>query len=100
MRKKYELQIGWKTNEYYEMDNVTLLLVEEKVAAIEKAQAFLKKNPDIDSMRVRIDNDCLGSMSEVRLGYGFVIVSGGSMYFVGTDNYDSAYQVETESFIL
>lgn len=101
MRKKLELSVLWSTNEYYEMENVTLLLVEEKVTAIEKAQKFLKENPDSDSVRVRIDQDCLASMSDHKLGYGFVIVSSGdTLYFIGTDHYDSSNQVETESFTL
>lgn len=100
MRAKKELDVAWKTNEYYDMDHVTVLLVEEKVAAIEKAQKFLRENPDLDSIRVRIDEDCLASMSEHRLGYGFVIVSTGALYFIGTDHYDSSNQVETNAFNL
>jgi len=96
---KFELKVEWKTNEYYDMEYVTLLIPDDKLEAIEKAQAFLKANPDIDSIRVRIDGDCLASMSEHRLGYGFVIVrNGDSLNFIGTDNYESSYQVETESF--
>ena len=96
---KFELKVEWKTNEYYDMEYVTLLIPDDKLEAIEKAQAFLKANPDIDSIRVRIDADCLASMSEHRLGYGFVIVrNGDSLNFIGTDNYESSYQVETESF--
>ena len=100
MRKKLELDVLWKTEEYYEVDNITLLLVEEKTAAILKAQQFLKENPEIDSIRIRIDSDCIATMGEIRLGYGFVIVHTLSMYFIGTDNFDSKYQVETEAFSL
>ena len=102
MRQKLELSIEWRTNEYYDMDTVTLLLVEEKVAAIQKAQTILKENPDLDSIRVMIDQDCIASDSTLhKLGYGFVLVrAGDALYFVGTDHYDSSNQVETEGFEL
>ena len=102
MRQKLELKILWKTEDCYEMENVTLLLVEEKIAAIRTAQELLIKNPELDSIRIRIDNDCLATMStDVRLGYGFVIVQAGDgLYFIGSDNFDSKYQVETETFEL
>jgi hypothetical protein len=100
--KKYELNVGWKTNEYYDIDDVTLSLPDDKVVSIRKSQDWLKSNPSIDSIRVRIDKNCLSSMSDdSRLGYGFVIVRGGdALYFIGTDSYDSTNQVETESFTL
>jgi len=100
--KKLELKVEWKTNEYYELDDVTLLIPDDKLEAIEKSQKFLKANPDVDSIRVRIDKNCLASMSESsRLGYGFVIVgSGDALYFIGTDSYDSSNQVETGAFTL
>ena len=99
--KKLELKVEWKTNEYYDMDMVTFLLTDEKIKTIEKAKKFMKDNPDIDTVRVRIDENCLESMSDYRLGYGFVLVSNAeALYFVGTDHYDSSNQVETESFIL
>jgi hypothetical protein len=100
--KKVELKVGWKTNEYYELDDVTMLIPDDKIEAIEKSQKFLKANPDVDTVRVRIDKDCLASMSEFsRLGYGFIIVSSGTgLYFIGTDSFDSSNQVETESFEL
>ena len=102
MAKKLELKVGWKTNEYYELDDVTLLIPDDKEEAIIKSQEFLKANPDVDTVRVRIDKDCLASMSDSsRLGYGFVIVSSGTgLYFIGTDNFDSKNQVETEEFFL
>lgn len=102
MKKKLELSIEWRTNEYYDMDTITLLLVEEKIAAIEKAQTILEKNPDFDSIRVMIDENCISSDSTMhRLGYGFVLVrAGDELYFIGTDHYDSANQVETEGFVL
>lgn len=100
--KKLELKVEWKTNEYYDVDVVTLLLPDEKIETIEKCQKLMKANPDVDSVRVRIDENCLASMSEdYRLGYGFVVVgSGDALYFIGTDHYDSKNQVETESFEL
>jgi len=99
--KKLELTIEWKTNEYYELNDVTLLLTDETISAVQRAQAFLSENPDVDSARVRIDEDCISSMSECRLGYGFVIVSKGDLlYFIGTDHYDSANQVETDAFTI
>jgi hypothetical protein len=99
--KKLELEVNWKTNEYYEMSVVTLLLPDDKIESIEKSQKFLKANPDIDSIRVRIDEDCLASMSDSRLGYGFVMVgSGDELYFIGCDHYDSTLQVETIPFTL
>jgi len=99
--KKLELKIEWKTNEYYDLDDVTLLLTDEKIATIEKSQLFLKDNPDIDSIRVQIDENCITSMSDHRLGYGFIIVSNSDrVYFIGTDHYDSANQVETYAFTL
>ena len=102
MEKKFELSIEWRTNEYYMMDTVTLLLIEEKVAAIEKAQTILKENPDFDSIRVMIDEKHIDSDSTFhRLGYGFVLVrAGDDLYFIGTDHYDSSNQVETEGFTL
>ena len=99
--KKLELKVEWKTNEYYEVDTLTLLLTDDKIAAIQKAQQFLKENRDIDTIRVRVDQDCLATMTDYKLGYGFVIVGGGdALYFIGTDHSDSQYQVETESFEL
>jgi len=99
--KKVELSVQWKTNEYYDLDDVTLLLPDDKIEAIEKSKDFLKANPDVDSIRVRIDENCLASMSEHRLGYGFVIVSNSdALYFIGTDHYDSSNQVETGAFNL
>jgi len=99
--KKVELSVGWKTNEYYDLDDVTLLLTDDKIEAIKKSKDFLKANPDVDSIRVRIDENCLASMSEHRLGYGFVIVSNSdALYFIGTDHYDSSNQVETGAFNL
>ena len=99
--KKLELKVEWKTNEYYEMNDVTLLIPDDKIEAIEKSQTFLKANPDVDSIRVRIDADCLASMSDYRLGYGFVMVGNGdTLYFIGSDHYESSYQVHTESFTL
>ena len=99
--KKLELKIDWKTNEYYELDDVTLLLTDEKIFAIQRVGAFLKNNPDIEDARVRIDEDCLASMSTHRLGYGFVIVNRSDrLYFIGTDHYDSTLQVETDAFTL
>lgn len=99
--KKIELKVEWKTNEYYDLDDVTLLLTDDKIKTIEKSKDFLKANPDVDSIRVRIDENCLASMSEHRLGYGFVIVSNSdALYFIGTDHYDSSNQVETGAFNL
>ena len=99
--KKVELSVGWKTNEYYDLDDVTLLLTDDKIEDIKKSKDFLKANPDVDSIRVRIDENCLASMSEHRLGYGFVIVSNSdALYFIGTDHYDSSNQVETGAFNL
>lgn len=100
--RKFELTVEWKTNEYYDMDDVTLLLTDEKIEVIKKSRDFLKANPDVDSIRVRIDENCLASMSNSsRLGYGFVIVGNGdAIYFIGTDHYDSSNQVETGAFIL
>jgi hypothetical protein len=102
MKKKFELSVEWRTNEYYMMDTVTLLLDEEKIGAIEKAQTTLKENPDFDSIRIMIDENCISSDSDLhRLGYGFVIVcAGDDLYFIGTDHYDSSNQVETEGFTL
>lgn len=99
---KFKLKIEWKTNEYYDIDALTLQLTEVKMAAIRKARAILKENPDFDSIRVMIDEKCITAESDLhRLGYGFVLVrSGDGLYFVGTDHYDSANQVETESFEL
>lgn len=100
--KKIELKVEWKTNEYYDLDDVTLLLTDDKIEAIKKSKDFLKANPDVDSIRVRIDENCLASMSNSsRLGYGFVIVSNSdALYFIGTDHYDSSNQVETGAFNL
>ena len=101
MRKKLELKILWKTEDCYELDNITLLLVEEKTAAILKAQSTLRECPEFDSIRIRIDQNCIASVGDARLGYGFVIVQAGDgLYFVGSDNFDSRYQVETETFEL
>lgn len=101
MREKFELKVLWKTEDCYEMDSVTLLIVEEKHDAIRKAQRVLKENPTIDSIRIRIDRDCIASMGDANLGYGFVIVQGGDgLFFIGSDNFDSKYQVETETFEL
>ena len=102
MRQKLELSVEWRTNEYYDMDTVTLLLVEEKIAAIQKAKTILAENPDFDSIRIMIDENCIASDSTLhRLGYGFVLVrDGDALYFIGTDHYDSSNQVETEPFEL
>lgn len=103
MAQKLELKVEWYSNEHYYLDNVTLLLTDEKVETIKKAQRLSEENPDIDTIRVRIDEDCLASMSEYRLGYGFVLVGGGegtALYFIGTDHYDSKNQVETGEFFL
>lgn len=99
--KKLELKIEWKTNEYYDLNNVTLLLTDEKIEAIEKSQKFLKNNPDVNSIKVMIDENCLANFGDCRLGYGFVLVGNGeNLYFVGTDHYDSANQVETDAFTI
>jgi len=98
--KTFNLNIEWKTNEYYDIDSLTLTLTDEKIAAIEKAQTILRENPDFDSIRVMIDENCISADSNLhRLGYGFVLVrAGDALYFVGTDHYNSANQVETEGF--
>ena len=99
--KKLELKVEWKTNEYYEVNVVTLLLTDDKITAIQESQQFLKENSDVDSIRVRIDQDCLATDTDYRLGYGFVMIgSGDVVYFIGTDSFDSQYQVETEGFEL
>jgi len=100
--RKFELNIEWKTNECYYMDSLKLSIPDDKLISIKKSQAFLKSNPSIDSIRIRIDENCLSSMSDdSRLGYGFVIVSkGDDLYFIGTDHYYSSNQVETEAFTL
>lgn len=99
--KKLELKVEWKTNEYYEVDVVTLLLTDEKIATIEKSQQFLKENKDVDSIRVMIDQDCLASGTDYRLSYAHVIVTAGdALYLIATDSFDSANQVETEHFDL
>ena len=103
MAQKLELKVEWYSNEHYYLDNVTLLIPDEKEETIRKAQKLCGENPDIDTIRVRIDADCLASMSEYKLGYGFVLVGGGkgtALYFIGTDNFDSKNQVETEEFYL
>lgn len=103
MRKKLELKVQWKTNEYYDMNNITILILEEKYDAIVKAQQILNKNPEMDSIRIRIDQQCLASMSEYKLGYGFIVVGGGegtALHFIGTDHHNSQYQVETGEFFL
>jgi hypothetical protein len=100
--KKINLKIEWKTNEYYDIDDLTLTLTDEKIAAIEKAQSILVENRDFDSIRVMIDENCIKADSALhRLGYGFVLVrAGDQLYFVGTDHYDSANQVETDGFVI
>ena len=101
--QKLELEVVWTSNEHYYLDNVTLLLTDDKIETIKKAQRLSEANPDIDTIRVRIDQDCLASMSDYRLGYGFVLVGGGegtALYFIGTDHYNSQYQVETGEFFL
>lgn len=99
--KEIKLNIEWKTNEYYEMNVVTLLLTDEKIETIQKSQQFLKENSDVDSIRVRVDQDYLTSDTDYKLGYGFVMVgSGDVLYFIGTDHHDSQLQVETEGFEL
>jgi hypothetical protein len=99
--KEIKLNIEWRTNEYYEMNVVTLLLTDDKIETIQKSQQFLKENRDVDSIRVRVDQNCLTSDTDYKLGYGFVMVgSGDALHFIGTDHHDSQYQVETESFEL
>lgn len=99
--KKLELNVDWKTNEYYEVNVVTLLLTDDKIDSIQKSQQFLKDNSDVDSIRVRIDQECLATDTDYTLGYGFIMVgSGDALYFIGTDHNDSQYQVETEGFEL
>jgi len=98
--KNFKLRVEWKTNEYYDIDSLTLTLTDEKITAIQKAQALLKENPDFDSIRVMIEENCISADSNLhRLGYGFVLVRAGEgLYFIGTDHYDSRNQVETDSF--
>ena len=99
--KKFELKVEWKTNEYYDVDVVTLLLTDEKIATIEKSQQFLKDNGDVDSIRVMIDQDCLATNNDYKLSYAHAIVTAGdALYLIATDNFDSANQVETEHFDL
>jgi len=99
--KEIKLNIEWRTNEYYEMNVVTLLLTDDKIETIKKSQQFLKENSDVDTIRVRVDQNCLTSDTDYKLGYGFVMVgSGDALHFIGTDHHDSQYQVETESFEL
>jgi hypothetical protein len=103
MAQKLELKVEWFSNEHYYLNNVTLLLTDEKVETIKKAQRLSEENPDIDTIRVRIDEDCLANFGDYRLGYGFVLVGGGegtALYFIGTDHYDSKNQVETGEFFL
>jgi len=99
--KKLKLNVQGTTNEDYELKVVTLLLTDDKIETIKKSKAFLEANKDIDTIRVRIDEPSLPSMSDTRLGYGFIHVSNAdALYFIGTDHYDSANQVETEAFEL
>jgi hypothetical protein len=103
MAQKFELNVEWTSNEHYYLDNVTLLLTDEKEETIKKAQRLSEENPDIDTIRVRIDQDCLANFGDDVLGYGFVLVGGGigtALYFIGTDHFDSKNQVETGEFFL
>ena len=99
--KKLHLKVEWKTNEYYDVDELSLLLTDETLTAIKKSQDFLKANPDVDSIRVKVDDTCIATMNDYRIGVGFVIVrAGDNLYFMGQDNFDSSNQIETQEFTI
>lgn len=103
MAQKLELKIEWWSNDHYYLDNVTVLLTDEKIETIKKAQRMSEQNRDIEGIRVRIDEDCLACFGDYRLGYGFVQVGvgeGTGLYFIGTDHHNSQLQVETGEFFL
>lgn len=99
--KKIQLKVEWKTNEYYDVDSVTILLTDENLNAIEKSREFLKANPEVDSIRIRLDENNMSTGTDYRIGVGYIMVSSGEgLYFKGQDSYDSQNQVETDSFTL
>jgi len=103
MAQKHELEVAWWSNEYYDVKTVTLLIPDDKEETIEKAQKLCEENPDIDTIKIRIDEDCMATGTDYRLGHGFVQVSGGkgtALYFLGQDSFDSHNQVESDEFWL
>ena len=91
------------SNEFYDVQLVTLLIQDDKEAVIEKAQRLCEENPDIDKIMIRIDADCMATGTDYKLGFGFVQVSGGkgtALYFLGQDSFDSHYQIESDEFWL
>ena len=103
MAQKHELPVAWWSNEYYDVKVVTLLIPDDKEEAIVKAQQLCEENPDIYTIKIRIDENCMATGTDYRLGHGFVQVSGGkgtALYFIGQDSFDSHNQVESDEFWL
>jgi hypothetical protein len=103
MAQKLELPVAWWSNEDYNVQVVTLLIPDDKEEAIEKAQQLCFLNPDIDSIKIGIDEDCMQTGTECKLGFGSIEVSGGkgtALYFKGQDNHDSHFQVESDEFFI
>jgi len=101
MAQKLELEVAFKTNEYYDVDNVTVLFPDDVVESVKKAQKFLQENRDIDSIRVRVPEDCVATGTDYRLGFACVIVGcGDALYFFAQDNFNSQNQIESDSFYL
>ena len=103
MAQKHELPVAWWSNECYDVELVTLLIPDDKEETIIKAQKLCEENPDIDKIMIKIDEDCMATGNDYRLGFGFVQVSGGkgtALYFLGQDSFDSHNQIESDEFFL
>jgi len=99
---KVNLNVEFKTDEYYDVDMVSLLIPDETIETVKKSQEFLKANPDVDGIKVRVPENCIAVDSEdARIKIGFIIVSAGDVvHFFGQDNFDSRYQIETQEFTM
>ena len=100
--QKLELIVKWWSSDDYYVNNVTLLLDDEKIETIKKAQTFILANPDIDYISIGIDDDCTGTLSSLyKITAGKVVVrASGELYFKASDKEYRKWKLKTKLFKL